>query len=318
MGTDLGTLGGATTAVALNEAGVVVGTSGDHAFRWQDGRLTDLGTLGGATSSAVGVYESGVIAGTSTDTLGRSHAVIWRGGGIVDLSFGTAAGINDLGQVIGERVVAVGPRRLIWVDGKLIDLGDTGSAAFATLRLLWHDGRTTYLGRVPDGTYTYGINNRGDIIGTFPEPPGQPCGCTSSAGIKHDGQVTTFGSFGRSGYSPASRPLGYNNAGDVVGLAAINGSESRPFRWHDGTLTELPILGGYEGAAFGVNDTGLAVGYAQTNLWFPGVVPATWTGSVVNDLTDQGFDWTDTPAGVNNAGQIITNRVGAGLAYLYR
>jgi hypothetical protein len=35
--TDLGTLdGGFTWAVALNEAGVVVGLSGEHAFRWQN------------------------------------------------------------------------------------------------------------------------------------------------------------------------------------------------------------------------------------------------------------------------------------------
>jgi probable HAF family extracellular repeat protein len=291
--TDLGSLGGDTTAVALNEAGVVVGTSAGHAFRWQNGQLTDLGTLGGDTSRAAAVNENGVVAGTSTDADGRDHAVIWRGARIVDLGLGTAVGINDRGQVIGDRTTATGTRRV-----------------------LWHQGIATDLGPVPEGTYTYGINNRGDIIGTFPEPPGQPCGCTASAGIVHNRRLTTFGSFAPSTFNPASRPLGYNNKGDVVGLAAIEDGLSRPFRWHNGTLTQLPILGGYEGAAFGVNDSGLAVGRAQTDRQFPFAVPVTWTGSVVNDLTDQGLDWADSPAGVNNHGQIITNRDGR--AYLYR
>ena len=53
--TDLGTLGGTySQAVAINEAGQVIGNSSyladdadlQHAFVWQGGVMTDLGTLG--------------------------------------------------------------------------------------------------------------------------------------------------------------------------------------------------------------------------------------------------------------------------------
>src|SRR5207253_2421014 len=38
-----------TTAYGLNDAGQVVGQAGNHAFLWQNGVMTDLGTLPGGT-----------------------------------------------------------------------------------------------------------------------------------------------------------------------------------------------------------------------------------------------------------------------------
>src|SRR5436309_1280046 len=55
---NLGTLPGGRVsfAYAINHAGQVVGVSevGSGAFLWQNGVMTDLGTLGGASSSARG------------------------------------------------------------------------------------------------------------------------------------------------------------------------------------------------------------------------------------------------------------------------
>ena len=53
----------------LNDAGVVVGGSGiagsvtGHAFRWANGGMSDLGTLGGASSFAFAINGSGQIVG---------------------------------------------------------------------------------------------------------------------------------------------------------------------------------------------------------------------------------------------------------------
>jgi len=113
---DLGTLGGrfGATAVAVNGAGQVVGTSStpddqSHAFSWTPaGGLIDLGTLGGLYASAAGVSSSGQAFGSSSTASGESHVFSWTpAGGMVDL--GTLGGMNsfaftlsDAGQVVGQ------------------------------------------------------------------------------------------------------------------------------------------------------------------------------------------------------------------------
>lgn len=74
---------GGVDPAGLNGSGVVCGTvdvpGGDgHAFRWQQGVLTDLGTLGGARSSASHVTATGVVLGDATDAAGPvPHPAFW-------------------------------------------------------------------------------------------------------------------------------------------------------------------------------------------------------------------------------------------------
>ena len=66
----------------MNERGQAVGTAfvsgtNHHAFVWERGLMTDLGTLGGAVSTPTGIDEQGPITGTAELANGRSHAVLW-------------------------------------------------------------------------------------------------------------------------------------------------------------------------------------------------------------------------------------------------
>jgi probable HAF family extracellular repeat protein len=84
-------------------------TSGGHAFLWQNGIMTDLGTIGGTASEAQAINESGQIAGLSTLLPAPNttyHAVLWENGSKTDLTpsgpASMATGINDARQVVGN------------------------------------------------------------------------------------------------------------------------------------------------------------------------------------------------------------------------
>src|SRR5512140_2581536 len=138
---DLGTLPGGdySAAFAINNSGVVVGTSNTatstHAFSWTLTQgLHDLGALPGANASAaLSINNQGQIAGSS-----GGHAALWSSGTIHDLgklggATSEAYGINNLGAVVGVSDTSSGPHAFLWQKGAMQDLGllsgDTSSHA---------------------------------------------------------------------------------------------------------------------------------------------------------------------------------------------
>ena len=191
---DLGTLPGGdySAAYAINDSGVVVGTSNTatstHAFSWTQAKgLSDLGTLPGANaSSALAINNQGQIAGSS-----GGHATLWSAGTAQDLgtlggATSEARGINNHGAIVGVSDTSSGPHAFLWQNGTMQDLGvlsgdsdshadhinDSGMVVGASegsggvRAFVW----TSAAGMQPlasDGTYSeaFDINNAGQVVG---------------------------------------------------------------------------------------------------------------------------------------------------------
>ena len=245
---DLGTLPGGdySAAYAINDSGVVVGTSNTsittHAFSWTTAKgLSDLGTLPGANaSSALAINNHGQIAGSS-----GGHAALWSGGAIQDLgtlggATSEAHGINESGDIVGESDTSSGPHAFLWKDGTMQDLGvlpgDTSSRADH-------------------------VNDRGMVVGESEGSGGvRAFVWTSSDGMR---PLASDGIY--------SEAFDINSEGQVVGVQATS-LGMRAFLWtsEDGLIdlntkvTNLPndvVLIG----AFSINEKGQIVAFGLKN-----------------------------------------------------
>ena len=136
-----------SAATALNDRGQVVGISGIcdraigrfsaiHAVLWQDGRPSDLGSLGGvAWNTPMSINERGDVVGFANASAAAggsfaAHAFLWtRDGGMRDLgtlpgdTTSQALGINDRREIVGTSCDAdFNCRAVIWRDGEITDL----------------------------------------------------------------------------------------------------------------------------------------------------------------------------------------------------
>ena len=307
---EIGTLGGRTVAEAINDRGQVVGYSEtargrEHAFLWQKGRMTDLGTLPGRPYSiAVAINERGQVVGWSQkrplDESGepereRPHAYLWQNGRMIDLGgtpgkpYSWAFDINERGQVIGR------------LQAEDLPSGEWGHRhAF-----LWEKGRITDLGTLGGPqSEANAINDRGEIVGWSDTVPRSVQWNSLHAFLWSDGQMRDLGTL-RPGWGSEASAI--NNRGQVVGWSHVydEGTSPHAFLWQDGQMLNLETLpGDSESSAEAINRRGQVIGEStegdrsRSFLWERG------------KMTRLGFDVGETSHGkggsaLNDRGQIV-------------
>jgi probable HAF family extracellular repeat protein len=302
----------------------------EHAFKWQEGELSDLDALPGGSgnndSQAFWRNDRGQTVGVSTNgtvdpllNYPFYRAVLWSDQGkIKDLGtlggqYGVSQAINSRGQVVGVAANAI-PDPYNLFDYVVFGIsGGTQSRAF-----LW-DKETGMqdLGTLGTGNNAFAeyVNERGQIAGfsytnTTPNPvPTFDCGNghvvpTMDPFFWENGTMTDLGTFG--GNCGVVR--GLNNRGQVTGYSFLSGDILyHPFRWdRKGGLKDLGLLGGVYGATYGINDAGDAVGWADLagDVIFHAVIWPNGTTTPTDLGVTAGFA-TSVAAAINSKGQII-------------
>ncbi len=233
--TDIGTLGGTfSEAVGVNSSGAVTGYStlpGDaviHGFFWQNGVMTDLGTLGGPNSFAPEEWppnERGEVAGLSdTSTLDPNAEnfcglfsfitspyvclpFVWQGGMMKALptlggNNGAALAINNRGQLTGAS------------ETNTPDLSCALPQLFDIKAVIWGPNKSDIheLPPLPGDTeaVALGINDNGQAVGTSANCLIGPI----EAVLWQNGMPTDLGNLGGAVFNIA---FAINNQAQVVG-----------------------------------------------------------------------------------------------------
>jgi uncharacterized repeat protein (TIGR01451 family) len=220
---------------------------------------------------------------------GDGH-LLWNNGkySLIPYSVGYPTRINDAGQIATR-----------------LPNGNAG---------LWNNGTFTDLGVFPGGSgstlspYPIVIGNNGQIVGS----------AITSGGAKHaalwkDGTVIDLGTLPGDSTSIA---MNINDAGEVVGFS-YSATQSRPFRWVNGVMSELAPAGIFDTPLYGtlgnsiiakaMNSLGHIVGETVS-----GYVrhPFAWGNGVLTDLRPV-LAGINTGANgclvndINDAGQIV-------------
>jgi probable HAF family extracellular repeat protein len=325
---DLGTLGGPTSQVngspppMINNKGVVAGEADTStpcsylggfvspAFRWEDGVLTDLGSLpGGCFSLPNEINSKGMIVGSSDigvidpqTGLPEIRADLWYQGPVINM--GTLGGTNSLANSINSRGQATGGAENTdpdpWNFGGLAGL----PSPTAWHGFVWHAGTMRDLGTLggPDSAGVL-INENGHIMGfsftnSIPSPTtGIP---TVDPFLWDGGRMIDLGTLG----GTFGVGNGLNNRGQVVGFSDVAGDlANHAFIWDRGVLTDIGTLGGDTSTANWINDAGQVVGIGDlpdgTHHAF------VWRKGNMTDLGTVGSDPCSNGFHINASGQVV-------------
>ena len=79
-----------------------------HLVLWQNGTVTDLGTISGVRGSAVAINDNGQIVGYGTATTGVTQGFLYSNGKMTNLGSFVPAAINDNGVMVGGQYIDSG------------------------------------------------------------------------------------------------------------------------------------------------------------------------------------------------------------------
>ena len=237
------------SAMALNNRGQIVGPlysedwSSFHAAIWDQGNLTDLGTLEGVGSSnATDINDNGQIIGYSSTTSGYGHYFFYENGTMTDIGRYQAKALNDMGTVLVY--ASYNNSFFTWNKGSGLssrlgygqpeDINNNGQITGTNNSKTFIWDPTTGMQEV-FGMIGAGINDSGHIaINNFES------GTMAYMAYlwKSDSDYQNLGTLGGTGSSARA----INDSDWIVGRSETAAGEWHTFLWIDGTMYDLNDL----------------------------------------------------------------------------
>lgn len=199
-----------------------INSNNRHAFVYRGGIMTDLGSLGGY-SGALAINNSGIIAGFSSQTSnGFERAVVWQNNSILDISNGLeseARGVNNGGQVVGETETPLGNRQgFLWSDGTERYLGTLPTGLNSEAYSINNQGDVVGTADVISG-FTYLTNPISGKITTLTNYQDHAFLFQNGVMIDLNSMIST-----NSGWQ-LYYAFGINNSDQIVGWGSLDGGE---------------------------------------------------------------------------------------------
>jgi len=311
-------VGADSRAADLNNLGQVVGymnTGGTfHAFVGNGSVLTDLGTLGGSSSTAVSINDHGQIVGDAYLSGDLSyHGFIVNGGSMSALPGPDnlqASAIDNAGRVAGAMSVST-------ADGDQVHAFTYANGSYADL------------GNLPsgDGSRALGMNNAGDVVGAANKVIGGAPNFPEDPFLYHDGKMIDLGTLDPNGIWSGATSI--NDRGQIVGYAGLAYDPANPadiypqtaFLYQNGKLVDLGGLAPHwSSSAADINNLGQIVGVA-------GIADGLSHGFLyrngkmidLNALIDPASGWTiEDAAAINDLQQIAATACRNGVCQAVR
>lgn len=274
-----------------------------HGFLWDNGKRTEMPTLGGSYSFADSIDNAGRVLGTATvaggEVLGPAvtRHCLWEGATLTDLdSDPRFEGAQTLHLTNSGAIYAASPPQPqnggvhLWFypqglsSGPRIDRGKIGGQSLKVTA----------------------VNDRGSVIGL--RETGKP-GSARQAFLWHSGDSK------ETALSPLSEAeftvTALNDAGQIIGRTGVVGGTAHAFLWQKGTLRDLGTLPeGKQSFAYALNASGQVVGTSDTANSGLEDHAVLWDHGKLKDLSQlipAGTHWSQirTATGINAQGQIV-------------
>lgn len=290
--TDLGTLGGSSIRpYDINDSGQIVGSSSrvdgaSHAFLYDNGTMTDLGTLPSASySHGRGINNLGEVVGYSGVNADNNHGFRYTGGKMTDLGFlpgyssCVARAINDTGTITGYLGIGNDAHTFLYSNGAMTDIGKPAGY---------------YMAAIPES-----INTSRQIAGYVVTSGGD-----DHASLYGNGQWRDLGTLG----GKISRATCINNPGQIVGWSWTADGPGHAFFYENGIMNDIGVPSGWRSSvANGINTDGDVVGQCGQ---FNGLFYACryrdgqWTN--LNEVIDASSGWSlEEAVAINDSGWIV-------------